>query len=451
MQEAVDHLYDLPRFTQKNSLAHTRRLMALLGNPCADRPIIHVAGSNGKGSVCCFLYHMIRAGGATAAMFTSPHLVDIRERFQMNGRMASEAEFLSAYEEVQEAVETLRAEGEPHPTFFEYVYAMAMLIFEAADVDWIILETGLGGRLDATNCAPTPVLAVLTSIALEHTEILGDTLESIAAEKAGILKPGVPVVYAAGDPAANAVITQRAEALGCETVPVAARTEADPRFETFYEISKRSGNAIDFSLVSDYDGTTIWSVSGQALYQAQNAALAVTALRTLRRLGGSGIDRMDDDTLRRGLRSADWPGRMQRVRPDLWLDGAHNPAGITAFLASAREIVREDTRGPLLLVGMATEKDQTAAAALLAQGLPWAGIAVTAIPGTRAGDPADLAALLTERTDAPVETYGDCREALDILRNRQQPGQTLFCTGSLYMIGALLEALAEPNGGRDGL
>ncbi len=586
MQAAVEHLYDLPRFTKKNSLAHTRRLLERLGNPCADRSVIHVAGSNGKGSVCCFLYHMLLSGGASVGLFTSPHLVDIRERFQINGNLVTVTEFLKAYERVQEAAAELTAAGEPCPTFFEQVYAVGMLLFQEAGVDWIVLETGLGGRLDATNSFPTPALCVITSLALEHTEILGDTIEEIAAEKAGILRPGVPVVFSAGQEeygqtagcsagtaeksvaarqkgsgAAARVIRERARELGAPAVMVApladkpgapavavappavmvasladepvrpaaameppagepgalANAEGlsalnltaqrraktiDPLFpvssEIFYEISKIRGNTIDFSLISDYDKTTVWHVPGNALYQAENAALAVTAMRTLRRMdhlpgeaenelrdgtqsafrfpepdARRGALRSDDATLQRGLSDSDWPGRMQEVQPDVWLDGAHNPAGIAAFLASVRELAREDAVRPLLLVSMLREKDLASSVALLKEGVDWERIVVTGIPEERCSDPLQLAALFAEdskervsadkqdgkkekpfsgestgqdvagasKRTAAVEVIDDCRTAFFSLCQSRKRGQKLFCTGSLYLVGDLLEAV----------
>ncbi len=536
MQDAVDHLFDLPRFTKKNSLAHTRRLMELLGDPCADRRVIHVAGSNGKGSVCCYLYHMLLAGGATVGLFTSPHLVDLRERFQVNGRMVSEDMFLGAYERVRDAIGDLCAQGDPPPTFFEQVYAIGMVLFEEADVDWIVLETGLGGRLDATNSFPTPTLTVITSIAREHTEILGDTIGEIAAEKAGILKPGVPVVFSAGDGpdgtalpfeeeersraarksesgAAARVIVARARTLGCPAVAVTpfsggsdeptrkegrstaafppreqgGRTGVSPRevSEIFYEISEIRENAIDFFLVSDYDNTTTWTVPGRALYQVQNAALAVTAMRTLRRAenspdgaetrprscseiadvpsrfpadggGGKRMLRTDDATLRQGLLAAVWPGRMQEAKPGIWLDGAHNPAGIRAFLVSAREMTREDADPPLLLVAMLREKDLESSVLLLSEA-DWERVVVTAIPAARSADPGQLAALFSRGPDGDgredrnrrdpgfsgreTVVMPDCREAFSLLCQSRKPGQKLFCTGSLYLIGTLLEQL----------
>ncbi len=494
IQAAEAFLNELPRFTKKNSLAHTRKLMALLGDPCADRTILHVAGSNGKGSVCNFLYHMLLAGGESAAMFVSPHLTDMRERFQINGQPVSEEAFLAAYERVTAAARELAVKGEPHPTFFEFLYAMAMVLFEEAGVSYVILETGLGGRLDATNSFPTPALSVITPIALEHTEILGDSIAQIAAEKAGILKPGVPVVYAAGsvcgatgdarDAAADEaaeVIAARAARLGCPAAAVvegealAPDGEEDPlSLQTrtvFYRIENVGEKEMVFSLTSAYDKKTTWHLPGRAFYQAQNAALAITALRVLRDAGrwpedadrrpedadrrpedaGRKIPALTDETLQRGLAEADWPGRMQEALPDIFLDGAHNPAGIAAFLSCAREIARDDAEAPLLLVSMMREKDLAAAAELFVNGLHWEAVAVTTVSDARGADPTELAAVFANAAqDASAqvgpapwtpEVFPDARAAFSAMRERKKPGQKLFCTGSLYFLGELMRLL----------
>lgn len=513
MQEAVSFLYDLPKFTTKNSLDHTRKLLGLLGDPCLDRKVIHVAGSNGKGSVCCFLYSMLLCAGKSAAMFTSPHLVDIRERFQMDGKMVSEEDFLFAFGRVKKVSEELVQNNDNHPTFFEFIFAMAMVLFEKAGTEYIILETGLGGRLDATNSYPRPILSVITSISLEHTEILGGTLAQIAAEKAGILKAGVPVAFIDEEPEAAQVIRSHAEQLGCpycavacdtdyadQSAPLrtgpaetdAARTEEYKLFY-IYEIKEKG---IDFSFATAYDranddvGTSvtqqsadgkrndswqigilsdgyimqqtvnrIWHVPGYARWQAQNAALAVAAMRLLHL--------MPDDMIQRGLSAAVWPGRMQQVRPGIWFDGAHNPSGIAAFVQTVRRLTAEDTYPPLLVFSMVREKDIRTAVRLLTDAISWEAIAVATVPGERGVPPETLAEMFREtvesRTDSsakpfvfqtdslveaaafptscPAEAFASPGAALSAMRARKKPGQQLFCTGSLYFVGTLLKDL----------
>ncbi len=436
IQAAVDYLYDLPRFTKKNPLTHTRRLMELLGDPCSGRKVIHVAGSNGKGSVCCFLYSMLLAGGADAAMFTSPHLTDIRERFQTGGGPVSEEDFLASFATVCGAVRKMEEAGEPHPTFFEMVYAIGMVIFERAQAEYIVMETGLGGRLDATNSFRSPILSVITPISLEHTDILGDTVGQIAAEKAGILKAGVPVVFAADDSEAADVIAARAEELGCPAVSVSmtekpgcSAVSVSPAFVHIDEVKR---DCIIFSLSDGHGGRSVWHLPGQALYQAENAALAITAMHMLR---------TDDAVLQKGLDAAFWPGRMQEVLPGIFFDGAHNPSGISAFLESADKLSQEDPYSPMLLFSMAEDKDIQASVGELSARTGWDSVTVTTVPGSR-GVPAERTAELFDRQ---VDVIEDCREAFLAVKERKKEGQKLFCTGSLYMIGALMEILEETS------
>ena len=272
MKQAVEFLYGIPKFTKKHSLAHTQHFMELLGNPGNRCKVIHVAGSNGKGSVCCFLYHMLLSEGKTAGLFTSPHLIDVRERFQLNGDLCGEDQFLSAYARVKKTAEELERKGLGYPTFFEFIFAMGMVIFEEAGVEYIVLETGLGGRLDATNSVAHPVLCIITSISLEHTEILGDTIAQIAGEKAGIIKTGVPVVFDANESEAAVVIADRARELHSPCTVLEKK---------MYRMLEFKNNFIDFSLSTAYDKETRWTIPGAADYQVENAALAILAMRIL--------------------------------------------------------------------------------------------------------------------------------------------------------------------------
>lgn len=446
MDGAVDFIYSIPKFTTKNSLDHTRQLMKLLGDPCLKRKIIHVAGSNGKGSVCCFLYHMLLAAGKSAGLFTSPHLVDIRERFQVNGEMISERVFLDAYDQVKRASGELVRKTGSHPTFFEFLFAVGMVIYEKADVEYVVLETGLGGRLDATNSFPSPVLTVITSVSLEHTEYLGNTISEIAGEKAGIIKPGVPVVFDAGDTEAEAVIRTRAEKLGCPCTGVveaggqesscvgAFAAAAGGQNLKMFQICEIVGNHIDFSLFSAYDNKTKWRIPFPAPYQAQNAAVAVSAMHTL------GL--MSDTVIQKGLSASRWPGRMQEAAPGIYLDGAHNPSGIAEFIDSVKQLSGKDPCPPLLLFSMVKGKDADTSIALLTKEIPWAFIAVSRIPDDRGLPPAEILRIF-EEDGCRAEGFEDCREALLEMMRRRKKGQKLFCTGSLYFIGALLEVLQK--------
>lgn len=425
-------MYEIPKFTKKNSLDHTRRLMEELGNPARNCKVIHVAGSNGKGSVCSFLYHMLISGGKTAGLFTSPHLVDIRERFQINGALCGEEEFLAAFEQVKAAAKALEKNNLSHPTFFEFIFAMGMVIFERAQTEYVILETGLGGRLDATNSFPDPVLTVITSISLEHTEILGDTVEQIAWEKAGIIKPGAPLVYDAGDKAASDVIRRRAKDLGCPARGVSKK---------MWRICEIKNKFIDFSLFTDYDKETRWTIPFSASYQVQNAALAITAMRLLKEQVSGDI--VSEEQMREGMLRTVWRGRMQEMSEDVYFDGAHNPSGIEAFIDAVQSLTADDAYPPLLLFSMVKEKDYKHSADMLTERIDWEAIAVTTIPDERGISFEKLQKIFENDTEKPVIGYEDYRQALLEMQKRKKKGQKLFCTGSLYFIGALMRAIKE--------
>lgn len=432
MKQAVDFLYGIPKFTKKNSLEHTRLLMRQLGDPARRCKIIHVAGSNGKGSVCCFLYHMLLYGGKKVGLFTSPHLVDIRERFQINGELCREEDFLDAFYRVKKAAGELVKKNLSHPTFFEFIFAMGMIIFEQARTEYVVLETGLGGRLDATNSFEYPVLTVITSISLEHTEILGDTIGQIAGEKAGIIKPGIPLVFDANNEDAAEVIRSRAVKL----------------HSPYWAISKKmcticefKNNFIDFSLTTDYDKETRWKIPFSAGYQVDNAALAITAARVLQKTDPK--IGLTDRMMYEGLFHSNWPGRMQEAAPDVYFDGAHNTAGILAFIRTVKHLTADDIHRPLLLFSMVKEKDYHTSVDMLTSEISWEEMAVAAIPNERGISFEKLQKLFEDDTDRPVTGYADYHRALSEMMRKKQEGQKLFCTGSLYFIGALMEAIKE--------
>ena len=213
-EEAEAYINSVPKFTSKNKPENTQELICRIGHPERKMKVVHVAGTNGKGSVCAFLSTMLAAGGKRCGLFTSPHLVKINERFQINNIPVSDEIFLRAYDKVMKIVKEMQDDGFYHPAYFELLFAIGMVIFEEEGVEYLVLETGLGGRLDATNIVEHPIVTVITSISLDHTKVLGNSLEQIAGEKAGIIQPGAPVVLAANDPVVQAVVGARAAQLG---------------------------------------------------------------------------------------------------------------------------------------------------------------------------------------------------------------------------------------------
>ncbi len=414
-KEAVSYLYETPKFTKKNSLEHTRRLLGWLGHPEESFRIIHVAGSNGKGSVSSYIDSILGQAGRRRGLFISPHLETIRERFRIDGEMISEEEFLEDFLEIkvllQEHPET------EHPTFFEYLFLMAMLRFQKEKVEIAILETGLGGRLDATNAPLKPALTIITSISLEHTEYLGDTIEEIAGEKAGIIKEGIPVIYDASDARAGAVISARAKEKGAEAFPVKREAIKNPCL-------KEEG--IDFSYTSKYDELDL-SIHNKAEYQLMNAAVATEAM--LQFLGGS-----SRELIQRGIANAFWPGRMEEKAKDIYLDGAHNPGGVMEFMRSAKKIAGD--RKAVLLFSALQDKHPERAISIFADTDLWKKIIVTGIDNSRAADPKLLADEFKKKTRTEVLCIPDGKEAL-LQAIKEKKEDLLFCSGSLYLIGEL--------------
>lgn len=437
-EETVDYILNIPKFTKKNEPDHTREFLRRLSDPQERFPVVHVAGSNGKGSVCAFLNSVLMKSGVHVGLFTSPHLVDIRERFLLDGKPCSKEQFLAAEQVVHETVDRMREDGLAHPTFFEYIFAIGMVLFSREEVACAILETGLGGRLDATNVVRHPLLTIITSISLEHTEILGDTIAAIAGEKAGIIKPGVPVIFDGSEPEASAVIAG---------VAAGQHAPMEEILPDNIKILLNDGKSIDFSLESGYDVNKV-RIPFPAEYQTRNGALALAAANRLK-----AVLPITDQGIREGFRTARWPGRMEEIEADVYLDGAHNVSGVKAFL----EAVKHVTKGPsILLFSMVKEKNYSEAIRLLREEGDWDEIILTKISDNqRALETAELLRCFQEEScgamteAAPGQLfYTDKKECrlLTIEEPEQayaraladrKPGQKLFCTGSLYLVGEL--------------
>ena len=441
-EEAVAYLKDMPRFTVKKNPADNRDLkwfLKKLGNPEQDLRIIHVAGTNGKGSVCAYMSSILQEAGYRTAVFTSPHLVDMRERFTVNGKMISEEAFLQVYRAVGDALqEANSANPEFVLNFYEYLFCMALLCFAEEKPDYCIIETGLGGRLDATNYVDNKLLTVITRISLDHVQYLGDTTAKIAAEKAGILRPGVPVVYLDGDADASEVICRKASELGAPRIPVSKKDY------TFLGFRKKY---IDFSLRSEYYNYISLTLHTIARYQMENAALAVRAVEVLFRSadteenGGrlcAGVGCPTAEEIRRGILGCFWQGRMEEVLPEVYVDGAHNDDGIRAFL----DTVEQDgcTGGRRLLFGVAADKDcRHMIQRVITSGL-FDRIAFTHMRTARSASLEELKGLLAAYP-GHYTMYTEADTALREQVREKRPGERLYIAGSLYLVGEIKESL----------
>ena len=430
--EATAFLYGLRRFGWRPGLATIERLLALAGDPQAGIPVIHVAGTNGKGSTAAMLDAILRASGRHTGLYTSPHLLSFTERIRVNGAPIAEADIVAFTEELQAlcaahfAPETTAPPGDclPHPTFFELTTAMAFLHFRRRAVDAAVIEVGLGGRLDATNVI-RPKVAVITNIALEHEEYLGRTVAEIAGEKAGIVKSEAPVVTGARGEALD-VIRRAASAFGAPVVSV------PDAYRWRVRESNLSGQVFDLEGPMGCREALRIPLAGR--HQIDNAVLAVAAVEAARDRGLG----MDEAAIRRGLAMTEWPGRLQIVEgtPRILLDGAHNPAGahvLATFVAEHRAEL-----GRLILVfGVLQDKNWEAMLGLLA---PLAdAIILTRPPGERGADPAAL--LPAARHHARATVAADPERALAQAREAARAEDTILVAGSLYTVAAALRIL----------
>jgi dihydrofolate synthase/folylpolyglutamate synthase len=418
--DTVRFLYSLgPELkTVKWDLARIETLLAALGSPHRKGRFIHVAGTNGKGSTCAMMASALRVSGLRTGLYTSPHLLNPRERIQIDGDLISEQAWCDAFEAVHAAAERLLAQEEidAHPSFFETVTAMAFFAFPRASVEVVVLETGLGGRLDATNLVD-PEIAVITPIDFDHEAFLGSSIESIATEKAGILKPGRPAVFAEQRPEAYGILERRALELDIPvTLSTAWRVE-DLHIEKF---------GSRFTLAADEEIPIICPLPGE--HQVENARTAVAALNVF------GVSAA---AIERGIERAQWPGRLERVatNPDIILDGAHNPAGARALAAYIQRFFRSE---PVRIIYGAM-RDKAVDEVIGTLFPPAAEVILTAPDQPRALNPESIA----QASDHPNVRVA--ASVIDALRMARDKPMTTFVTGSLFLVGEARAALARTH------
>ena len=401
--DPLAYLFSLEQFGIKFGLENMSAIVARLGHPERLYPTVHIAGTNGKGSVTAMIDAALRAGGHRSARYTSPHLVDVSERFTIDGRPVEHDALASAAADVRDAIESLRADGtlDVQPTFFEATTAVAFELFRRAQVEIAVLEVGLGGRLDATNVV-TPLVTAITSIAFDHQLYLGNTLAEIAREKAGIIKPGVPLVIGPLEPDAAAAIEAIASQRGADVVRTAA---------------------------ADVDG---FAVGLAGAHQRANAAVA---LKVLTVIDARGIA-MPPQAIAAGLAQPQWPGRLESVRladgRELLLDAAHNPAGAAALASYLQSAFA--SRPPLVFAAM---RDKAVAEMFTAL-LPAVGsLVVTRASNARSAEPPALAAL--GRAAAPDLPIAIEPVVADALATAWRSAPRIVVAGSIFLLGDVLK------------
>ena len=427
--EAVDYIETIPKFTVKHPPEHTRELLSRLGNPQEGIKIIHVAGTNGKGSVCAYLNAMLLAGNKKTGLFTSPHLVRINERFQINGEDVSDEQFLDAFLKVEKAAKEYEAEGEGHPSYFETLFLMGMLIFKEAGVEYLVMETGLGGRLDATNVVEKPLACIITSISRDHTEYLGDTLEAIAGEKAGIIKAGVPVIYDASQPGPASVIAAKAKEMG---------SPAWPMEPSFYEMKTQSREGITFTFAYPGGEKAELAIPYVAKYQMMNASLAFYMMHILQ-----DVHDIPKNVLAEGLSKIKWPCRMEMAAPGVIIDGAHNEDGIAQFVSTAGYFAKENEI--TILFTAVADKHYHEMIGEICEGIHPSHVVATQIDGSRVVPAEVLAEDFRKAGCTDVCAEPEIGAAYEKALGKKGSGM-LFCVGSLYLAGELKAYLAKRNG-----
>lgn len=428
---AIKKIEEFQRFGSILGLERMNALLELLGNPQDELKIIHVAGTNGKGSICRYIYSVLQAAGYRTGLFTSPFLEIFNERIELDGKYITDEELAEYTERVLACVETLTSRGDQSPTEFEVITAIAFLYFKEKGCDYAIMEVGLGGRGDSTNVCKAPLISVIASISYDHTDRLGNTIAEIAGEKAGIIKEGRPVVTSAEAEDALKVIEGKASELGC----MYFETRHVP-----YEIKAQGleGSVFDVNLQGvSFDNLEI-SMPGE--HQIKNAICALAALSIMEERGDVSLHR---DAIYKGFREARQIGRLEVMSPRekapvVIIDGAHNPDGAAALRKAMKQYL--PGKKILMVTGMLADKDTES---ILKE---FTSITDTFI----ATEPENPRKLNSDALKDKLEAFGvscesipDCREAVRTAAERGRAFDAVLYAGSLYMIGAIRGLLRQ--------
>lgn len=423
-QGTIEYLYGLQKFGMKFGLDNISRLLSAADNPHESFRAVHVAGTNGKGSTSSMIESILRTAGMRTGLFTSPHLVNFTERIRINGEEIAEGEVIAFAEEVRGIAGKME---DISPTFFEVVTAMAFLFFKRMGIDWAVVETGLGGRLDATGVI-RPEVSVITSIGLDHREFLGNTLGEVAREKAGIIKENVPLVSSA-QPA--------------EVTEVLARRAAEMKAEFFqYPLdfsSEMVSEALD-GICFNYHGSRDYrelKVPLAGEYQMMNASVAVKTVEVL----SEKYPALNCD-VKGGLERVRWPGRLELIRkaPPILIDGAHNPDAARALAAYLAKTLAARYRRIILVIGIMGDKDIKG---ILRPLLPLASETIFTAPSYGRAASAEILASHASSLGYPSKETGSVAEALTLAEDLCSAGDIIVVTGSFYTIGEAREILGS--------
>lgn len=411
-EACLARIHNRKTFSSTASLVRMERLMERLGNPQNQLHCVHVAGTNGKGSVCALVESALRSSGFHTGLFTSPYLVDFRERIRVDGQMISEETLIACYKTVMTEEEKLEQAGFEPINEFELVTALGFLAFARMKVDYAVIEVGLGGRYDATNIIQTPEVSCIMPISLDHTSVLGNTVAEIAAEKAGIIKSGCPVVIAKQESAAMTVLQKTA----AEKNSPAILTDS-PKIHTYDKNGSRfSYHSVELSI----------PLLGQ--YQTENAAAAFEVCRCLG---------LSDEKIRQGFSSVKWPGRMQYVPGpvNMLIDAGHNPAGIRVLCQTLDSLFPE--KEVIAVMAMMRDKDHSHCIPTIARHCK--KLIATSISLPRALSPEELASEAEKY--CKTETAPSVTAAIQSAKKQSLPGQLVLICGSVYAAGEAIQTI----------
>ncbi|MEB3287929.1 MAG: folylpolyglutamate synthase/dihydrofolate synthase family protein [Vampirovibrionales bacterium] len=444
--ENIAFLDRLGASIQKLGLERMRDILQTLGNPQDTLPMVHITGTNGKGSVTAILESILCSAGFRVGMYTSPHLIDVRERIRLNGRNIPKADFSDAISHLRQHLEMLGVSNEDYPTYFEWLNILAYPYFVAQKADITLFEVGLGGRLDSTNIVKKPEVTVITGIGLDHAHILGDTPEKIAAEKAGILKPGVPLVLGpalATATSVKAVITEKANALG---VPIYQSSSGT--LHLIPGTSLEEGLKISDTLTGEH-----YLLSLRAPYQLENLASALEVVKILRQQGWN----ISESAIKKGLQSVHWPARFQVFPKDrLIIDGSHNAQGFESLRAAIEFYLgdKQDQKRAKKIYWLASLQKNRPLAPLQkmimscpqTQGVIW----TTAKDGSRFHSPQEAIQEAISQAKklgitCQLEAQADVSVAIEQLMTQLSANPDAYgvVTGSLYTAGDILALLGQ--------
>ena len=417
-KEALEYIHSVTWMGSRPGLSRIAELCEKMNNPQNSLRFVHVAGTNGKGSFSCMLSEVLREAGYRVGLFTSPFIKEFNERIRVNGQDIPNEDLADVTEYVRGFADTM----EDLPTEFELITAIALEYFRRQNCDIVVLEVGMGGRLDSTNVINTPILSVITEISLDHTGMLGDTVEAIAAEKAGIIKTGVPVMFSGTDTRARAVIANTAQRMGCVITY--------PAYDTLL-VEQSSIEGSTFT----YKGKSGYTISLAGLYQPRNAAAVICAVEALRREGYA----ISDEALRTGLACARWSARFELLRRDpvIIYDGGHNPGGVSVSFGSVARYF-PNTKCTAL-TGIMADKDYTETVGISAPYIARAFTVTPNVPRALNGEAyADTyRAHGVEATSCESIESGVAAATDDARRE----GRPLIIFGSLYMYADIVSAV----------